>query len=313
MGIHRLNHAVLYVRDVERSVGFYRDVLGFRVKSRLGDQAAFLLAPDSANDHDLGLFALGAAAGDSLAGRSTVGLYHLAWEVDTLDELERRGQVLVLVPTVELLDQWVAQLEAWVGSRHAVGRMGGGHAGDLASHEVLVAVVNSARSLDVRPIRRGGLLVADECHRYGSAVNRLALDPRFSSRLGLSATYAREDDGTLAWLDPYFGGTCFRLGYRRAIADGATARFCVTLAGVRLSAVEAEIYEELSERMAVLRSRLLRAHGLPAEPFEAFLRAVVALADGAGPGSGLARAYRQAMLERRRLLADTPAKDRCLA
>lgn len=240
------------------------------------------------------------------AGKTMVGV------AATIGELERRGQVLVLVPTVELLDQWVAQLEAWVGSRHTVGRLGGGYTGDLASHEVLVAVVNSARSLDVHPIRRGGLLVADECHRYGSAVNRLALDPRFSSRLGLSATYAREDDGNLAWLDPYFGGTCFRLGYRRAIADGVTARFSVTLAGVRLSAVEAEIYEELSERMAVLRSRLLRAHGLPAEPFEAFLRAVVALAEGAGPGSGLARAYRQAMLERRRLLADTPAKDRCL-
>ena len=88
MGIHRLNHAVLYVRDVERSVGFYRDVLGFRGKFRIGDQAAFLLAPDSTNDHDLGLFALGAGAGDSLAGRSTVGLYHLAWEVQTLQELD---------------------------------------------------------------------------------------------------------------------------------------------------------------------------------------------------------------------------------
>ena len=31
MPITRLNHAVLFVRDVERSVAFYRDVLGFRV------------------------------------------------------------------------------------------------------------------------------------------------------------------------------------------------------------------------------------------------------------------------------------------
>jgi catechol-2,3-dioxygenase len=88
MGVHRLNHAVLYVRDVATSTAFYGDVLGFRVVNEFPG-AAFLQAPDSANDHDLGLFQIGAAAAASEAGRSTVGLYHLAWEVDTLDELER--------------------------------------------------------------------------------------------------------------------------------------------------------------------------------------------------------------------------------
>ncbi|MEU8425026.1 VOC family protein [Micromonospora sp. NPDC048835] len=90
MGIHRLNHAVLYVSDLARSVAFYRDVLGFRQVAMTPDGfrgATFLQAPDSTNDHDLGLFEVGAAAGRSTAGRSTVGLYHLAWEVDTLDEL----------------------------------------------------------------------------------------------------------------------------------------------------------------------------------------------------------------------------------
>jgi catechol-2,3-dioxygenase len=86
MAIHRLNHAVLYVRDVERSVAFYADALGFRTVMAM-PRAAFLQAPASSNDHDLGLFEIGAAAGPSGAGRSTVGLYHLAWEVDTLDEL----------------------------------------------------------------------------------------------------------------------------------------------------------------------------------------------------------------------------------
>ena len=81
MPITRLNHAVLYVRDVEQSVAFYRDVLGFRVLNVLPD--------GSTNDHDLGLFEIGSAAADSPAGRGAVGLYHLAWEVDTLAELER--------------------------------------------------------------------------------------------------------------------------------------------------------------------------------------------------------------------------------
>jgi catechol-2,3-dioxygenase len=94
--ITRLNHAVLFVRDLERSVSFYSDVLGFRVVPMTpeGFPAAFLQAPGSTNDHDLGLFQLGSAAGDSQAGRATVGLYHLAWEVDTLAELNRLRSAL---------------------------------------------------------------------------------------------------------------------------------------------------------------------------------------------------------------------------
>ena len=93
MGVHRLNHAVLYVRDVSASKQFYDDVLGFRIVAELPG-AAFLQAPDSTNDHDLGLFEIGAGAAPSGAGRGTVGLYHLAWEVDTLGELQRLAGVL---------------------------------------------------------------------------------------------------------------------------------------------------------------------------------------------------------------------------
>jgi catechol 2,3-dioxygenase-like lactoylglutathione lyase family enzyme len=97
MGIFRLNHAVLFVRDLEESVRFYTDVLGFRRVDMTPDGfagAAFLQAPGSTNDHDLGLFEIGASAGRSQAGRGTVGLYHLAWELDTLAELERTAHAL---------------------------------------------------------------------------------------------------------------------------------------------------------------------------------------------------------------------------
>jgi catechol-2,3-dioxygenase len=96
VGIHRLNHAVLFVSDVKRSVEFYTDVLGFRAINMTPDGfrgAAFLQAPGSTNDHDLGLFEV-PGAGPSPAGRGSVGLYHLAWEVDTLDELERTALAL---------------------------------------------------------------------------------------------------------------------------------------------------------------------------------------------------------------------------
>ena len=92
--ITRLNHAVLYVRDLERSLAFYQEVLGFHRLPLGFPGAAFLRAPGSDNDHDLGLFEMGDRAGPSPAGRSAVGLYHLAWEDDTLQELARLAGVL---------------------------------------------------------------------------------------------------------------------------------------------------------------------------------------------------------------------------
>jgi catechol-2,3-dioxygenase len=84
MGIRRLNHAVLYVRDVTRSVQFYTDVLGFQLVSQR-QNAAFLRAADSDNDHDhdLGLF----QARGATARAAGAGLHHLVWSVSTLPEL----------------------------------------------------------------------------------------------------------------------------------------------------------------------------------------------------------------------------------
>lgn len=93
MPVMRLNHAVLYVRDALRSASFYSEVLGFERVMEM-PRAVFLQAPGSTNDHDLGLFSIGDAAASSEAGGRTVGLYHLAWEVDTLEELARLEGVL---------------------------------------------------------------------------------------------------------------------------------------------------------------------------------------------------------------------------
>ncbi|NQV06275.1 VOC family protein [bacterium] len=86
MNITNLNHAVLFVADLQRSLDFYTGVFGFEVVAREPRaNAAFLKAPASANHHDLGLFGLGPAA--EPRQRGSIGLYHLAWQVDTIDDL----------------------------------------------------------------------------------------------------------------------------------------------------------------------------------------------------------------------------------
>ena len=61
--VARLNHAVLFVRDIDVAVDFYSRVFGFeQIAREAGGRMAFLRARGSANHHDLGLMAVGPAA-----------------------------------------------------------------------------------------------------------------------------------------------------------------------------------------------------------------------------------------------------------
>ena len=89
----RLNHAVLFVVDLARAERFYTEVIGMVVAAREPRaNAAFLRLPRSGNHHDLGLFGVGPTAPPKRPGG--IGLYHLAWQVDTVDELAEARYVL---------------------------------------------------------------------------------------------------------------------------------------------------------------------------------------------------------------------------
>jgi catechol-2,3-dioxygenase len=90
--VTRLNHAVLYVSDVERSADFYKRAFGFEEIAREGGMMAFMRAGGSSNHHDLALMQVGERA--PRPQRGSIGLYHLAWEVATIDELAEAVQRL---------------------------------------------------------------------------------------------------------------------------------------------------------------------------------------------------------------------------
>jgi catechol-2,3-dioxygenase len=88
----RLNHPVLFVSDLERSVAFYQHAFGMQVAAREPRaNAAFLRLPRSGNHHDLGLFGVGE---QPPRPSGSIGLYHLAWQVDTIEELEQARHTL---------------------------------------------------------------------------------------------------------------------------------------------------------------------------------------------------------------------------
>ncbi|MFI5240561.1 MAG: VOC family protein [Candidatus Saccharimonadia bacterium] len=92
--IKRLNHLVLYVAHLEEVANFYQSILGFQIIEQLDNNAIFLRANGSTNHHDLGLFSVGPHA-LGVPDKAHVGLYHAAWEVDQIEDLEEVRKALI--------------------------------------------------------------------------------------------------------------------------------------------------------------------------------------------------------------------------
>jgi catechol 2,3-dioxygenase len=87
----RIGHVVLKVRDLDRSLAFYRDLLGFRVAGEMSNVMIFLTATGE-NHHDLALLRVGDQAPSPLA--TAVGLYHVAIQLADLDALRSAHALL---------------------------------------------------------------------------------------------------------------------------------------------------------------------------------------------------------------------------
>ncbi|WP_051224468.1 sigma-70 family RNA polymerase sigma factor [Pseudoclavibacter soli] len=231
--------------------------------------------------------------------------------------------VVVMVPTIELLDQWHRTLSQEL-TDVPIGRLGGGNHDDLYEYDVLIGTVHSiARRFggdgpDLLSKHRQGLLIADECHRYAAAQFSSALSENFDWRLGLTATYERGDQLDENVLDPFFGGIVYRLWYDRALADRVIAPFDIALVAVELDAARREAYDRLSQRIhdarrtlyGYLPPKMLNAAGDLAVPFAVFLHLVTVWAGAAEPSArrSVAQSLLTAIAGRRGLLADAPAK-----
>ena len=90
--VTKLSHAVLFISNLERSRPFYEKAFGLQfVAGRPG--AAFFRIPGGEDHHNLALMEVGAGA--PIPPQGAVGLYHLAWEVDSIDALAAAIEPLV--------------------------------------------------------------------------------------------------------------------------------------------------------------------------------------------------------------------------
>lgn len=198
---------------------------------------------------------------------------------------------LVVVPTIDLMDQWAGVLARHLGAGSArgaapgIGRLGGG--GDTLS-ALTVATYDSAYARAASVGSRFGLVVFDEVHHLPARGYRTIAECLVAPyRLGLTATLER-DDGLHEHVPRLAGGVVFRVGPAELSGQGHLAPYDVERRRVRLAADEQAEYDEAQGRFLSGMRRL----GLTS-PSAHTLRRLIMM-------SNRNRAAREALLARNR-------------
>lgn len=208
---------------------------------------------------------------------------------ERLDRMhENRLRIKIVVPTGELMRQWEHSLREFLSEigkddrdsgrkgkqtedfRHMIGLRGGGYKA-RPDYKYMIYVINSARYELARQILaelRGGesvLIIADECHHYGSGQNQLIFEflthlnadqrARFFS-LGLTATLPAGQ--TRRYLSSVLGPGIYSYGMKEAAAQNAVCEYDIYHIGLSLTEREKEAYDELSEQIRILYRNLVR-------------------------------------------------------
>lgn len=184
---------------------------------------------------------------------------------------EGRLRVRIVVPTGALLRQWQRTLKEFGVLQENIGLRGCGHK-DTADRKYMIYVINSARYELARQIlselRNGDqvLLIADECHCYESAQNRLIFEflpfivscgDRFYS-LGLTATLPSGQ--ALQYLTGVLGRRIYSYSMADASALRTVCSYEIYHIGLPFQPWEREEYQEMSEMMLFLNRKLLQAY-----------------------------------------------------
>jgi len=243
-------------------------------------------------------------------GKTTLGILAAA------DAVARGLDVLVIVPGTDLMDQWYKNMKNCL-PELAIGKFGDGFKESFISCNIILATVQSAYRNSFQLERDSGFLIADEVHRYGAEEFSKALKPEFEERLGLTATYDRNDNGLDELLSPYFTPVGKKVkpgkeviegcGYARGKDDGILAPFRVALLGVELENEEQLEYDNNDVILYNLKRKLIHTYGCPAEPFGEFMLRVAILSRGNYKTDQSARdaiKYLIKFNERRELLAN---------
>ncbi|MFZ4616902.1 MAG: DEAD/DEAH box helicase [Rectinemataceae bacterium] len=225
-------------------------------------------------------------------------------------------RVLVLVPTMPLLEIWISELKAGFGESLRVGRFDGSIHDSFLDKDVIVARAGSAFQNSIGDLGDEGktILIADEVQHFGDPVLAKALVDGFSWRLSLTATFCRKDDRVLKALLPWFKGLCYSYSRKEAVEDNILTRYELTWLRTRFPPGLQEGHDNLGKRLEDAKRDLLELHGFTENPFTEFLAELQrAGGDVTDPAHSAATEYLSCFSEVRRMLSEFHRKYEALA
>lgn len=160
-------------------------------------------------------------------------------------------RVVIVVPTLALVDQWHVSLQEELGvAPEEIATFSGRKRAAFARFNLMV--INTARTLAPKIAEQHRcMLVVDECHRAGSERNSSALKGAYVATLGLSATPERQYDDALAEaIVPALGPIVYSYDLIRARQDGVVTSFRLANVEIGLLVDEQAKYERLTNRIA---------------------------------------------------------------
>jgi superfamily II DNA or RNA helicase len=231
-----------------------------------------------------------------------------------LEEHIRQGwRVAILVPSIVLQNQWIQKIRKLNSkNEYKIGFMNGTKTDTLDENDILIASVQCAYRWQMNSHVKKALLIADECHHLGAESWSKALEDAFCRRLGLTATFERNDTGIEDFLIPYFGGVVYTLDYVQALHENVISPFSVKFISVELNDVERNIYDSADDSCKKLRKKLINEYQLDAEPFGTFIKEVNQIVSEGESPPFLASRYLSSFTKRRNILADLTAKTKKL-
>lgn len=181
--------------------------------------------------------------------------------VERLQHKQPDLKVLIVVPTIVLLNQWYDVI-----CKHSnllpsmIGRMGGGYADSLSDHDVLIGVCNSvstnAGKFDAS-LRDRLFFIADECHMYTGAVMSKVFTIARKYSLGLSATPDSGEDATIPEvITQALGNIFYTLNYNDAVREGFLPEFEIRHIALPLKQNEQMEYDKISREIKDLRESI---------------------------------------------------------
>jgi len=222
--------------------------------------------------------------------------------------------ILIIVPSVALQEQWYKILKTFE-QKYKIVKIGGKNRNIyLSNWRIIIGVVNTIVKLQFALRNDKGLLIADECHHYGSYNFSKALKDNFQRRLGLTATYERQDNGIEEYLNPYFKSKCYSLGYKEALEENVISHFKIAFIGVNMSDEERKDYKDFEITCTETKEELVKKYRIKNKTFGEFIREVTIISNKKEESELilLARKYLFNFNKKKGLLADIKEKYDCL-